>query len=422
MSVAAVATGSSIDPLTDASGKTVSPPTSSRLWLTLRARDPIVCRDHRPLSEGSRRRTLDWISPGMMAGGVRNLVAVLNGFTYSSTELDWLKKHVRVAGPFPLIGAEAASGSLYLPSPADCVYNGKKPHCLRPDKASAGKTDLPNGILPLVIESEDSTDMFKPTERPAFWPETDITKWLTTSPWKGPSDIKGRRSPLHDIRSHVTQDTSRGAALDGQLFSTAGLELRSLPKSETNSIEDQRRELFRNKDCLYLRVAVEISGDAHAARAAALRNFRGWHPLGGEGRVIHWTAEEPGSFEMPPRLSIAISGTKWLRMMLVTPALFENGWIPNWIDNSTLTGTIPNTNIEVQLISAAVERWRPVSGWSLETRTHKSLRRAVPEGAVYFFQRASGDVENLKKMWMGSVCDDPQNIADGYGLAVWGVW
>ena len=46
----------------------------------------------------------------------------------------------------------------------------------------------------------------------------------------------------------------------------------------------------------------------------------------------------------------------------------------------------------------------------------------MPEGAVYFFKRTGGDVETLKTMWMESVCNNQHDVADGYGLAVWGVW
>ena len=100
-------------------------------------------------------------------------------------------------------------------------------------------------------------------------------------------------------------------------------------------------------------------------------------PLGGERRLIHWRAQPnpiPEGWTCPPRISLALkkldtAGRKFVRLMLATPAIFGAGWRPkSWVlsksDNGALRliGKIPGTEVKVRLISACVDRWRPISG------------------------------------------------------------
>lgn len=88
--------------------------------------------------------------------------------------------------------------------------------------------------------------------------------------------------------------------------------------------------------------------------------------------------------------------------------------------------------MKLRLISASIDRWKPISGWSLECRKNgprpgpKPIRRLVPSGAVYFFEVLAGDGSALaERLWLRSVSDkesDGQDWRDGFGLALWGVW
>jgi CRISPR-associated protein Cmr3 len=81
--------------------------------------------------------------------------------------------------------------------------------------------------------------------------------------------------------------------------------------------------------------------------------------------------------------------------------------------------------LRLKLVSACTDRWKPISGWSLEkvSRGPKAIRRLVPAGSVYFFEVLSGDAGDLaKNLWLRSVSDEDQDRRDGFGLAVWGLW
>jgi CRISPR-associated protein Cmr3 len=109
-------------------------------------------------------------------------------------------------------------------------------------------------------------------------------------------------------------------------------------------------------------------------------------------------------------------------MMLATPAIFSKGWLPGWIDEASLTGIVPGTNLLTRLVSAVVGRWTAVSGWNHAGKHGpKPLRRMAPEGSVYFFERLGGSVE-WEKLWLRSVCDDERNRNDGFGVTLWGAW
>jgi CRISPR-associated protein Cmr3 len=107
---------------------------------------------------------------------------------------------------------------------------------------------------------------------------------------------------------------------------------------------------------------------------------------------------------------------------LATPAIFRGGWKPGWL-NARLEGTPPGSKVTLKLVGVSNGRWQAVSGWSLAPPPGpKPIRRMVPAGSVYFFERIEGQSATLADCWLQSVCDEGQEKRDGFGLAVWGIW
>jgi CRISPR-associated protein Cmr3 len=171
-------------------------------------------------------------------------------------------------------------------------------------------------------------------------------------------------------------------------------------------------------------IALEVeNGDDYAdiVRDLFARTPPPLHTLGGERRLAEWgAAEEAGGWSV----SRMPDDTPRLRMVLATPAIFSRGWLPGWIDRETWEGTIPDTSVRVRLISAVVERWVPISGWSYGSKYYgpKPLRRMVPAGSVYFFEKLSDAPVDGEAMRLRSVCDREQDKNDGFGAALWGIW
>jgi CRISPR-associated protein Cmr3 len=116
----------------------------------------------------------------------------------------------------------------------------------------------------------------------------------------------------------------------------------------------------------------------------------------------------------------------WMRVVLLQPAIFDRGWLP---DGVNANGTLAIPPFTFSLHAAAVGKPIPVSGWDLRTNEAKPLRRAVPAGSVFFFrieaQDASTRLDAAEAFWTKfhgkcALQDDPAVANVGYGLAVVG--
>jgi CRISPR-associated protein Cmr3 len=364
-------------------------------------------------------KSLDWPYPSVLAGSLRTLLGKQNGEGFSRVVVDKLKK-IDVAGPFPMV-SDGQGEQLYFPAPRDLVVHesddeGRRAVPLRPMRLADGEgCDLPPGLLPVSV-TEDG----KPARAPAFWSYERMTDWLLNPTGKrfeappadgaigsGYFDVPGK-----DERIHVAIDPKAGAAEEGLLFMTVGLDLNAKGVKE--------------------RVSLSVRVEAENRFGDLVGQLDAFHPLGGEQRLVRWRTRQnhPPAWTAHEKLREALEKSKpgqGIRMILATPAMFKEGWMPGWIGDG-LTGCPPGTQVELKLVGACVGRWKPISGWSLEAGKvgPKPVRRLVPAGSVYFFEAMSGNAESLVgDMWLRSVCDEDdfsQERRDGFGLALWGLW
>ena len=368
---------------------------------------PLIARDSRPFGagQGNRIRSLDWLSQSVLAGAVRSTVWKEND-KLTPEQL----KQISVAGGFPLL-----DGNIYFPRPLDLLLHRErgedteKVFPIRPMEEMEGMgVRMPVDMLPSMPLGLPEDD-FKPERIDAFWSAATMCDWLIK---KDPDANKFQLCdtlpfPLKEERTHVTINESSGAAEDTKLFSTVGLDFTVKPKR--TAVQKQK---------LFYQMEVSVSAD-----------FGGFDilpndfivPLGGERRLARFgNSEDEQLWRAPKDLGEAIKGCRRVRMVLASHAIFSSGWLPGWLDDN-LSGVIPGTDTRVRLVSAIVDRWKPISGWSYEKGKNvpKALRRMVPAGSVYFFDVVSGSFE-LDKVWLRSVCDDVQDRLDGFGLALWG--
>lgn len=377
-------------------------------YLRLTPLSPLIARDSRPfgMGQGNRVRSMDWISPSVVAGAVRTAVWKAKD-TLTPVQL----KTIEVCGGFPIVDEQ-----VYFPRPLDALIHKVNKETkiadilrVRPMSGSAG-VQMPHADLvpsaPVGMPEED----FKPESGDAFWPLATMAQWLGCDDDQSVSmKIDGLPTPAKEDRTNVTILPESGAAEDARLFTTTGLDFVRKPKEGASEgrLSQMRigvRVNFGKYDLLPERLLV---------------------PLGGERRLaeVRATEADKGFWEAPKSLSW--TGKKWLRMVLATPAIFEKGWLPGWLreKDGKLTGTIPGSSVSVRLVSAVVGRWKPLSGWSYEKggKGPKALRRMVPAGSVYFFEVLEGG-EGIADLWLRSVCDCQQDARDGFGLALWGFW
>jgi CRISPR-associated protein Cmr3 len=388
--------------------------------LQLTPHDPLIARDGRPfgVGQGNRMRGLPWPLPSVVAGSFRTALVKSNpewDFSWTKFKQEDLLK-IAVAGVFPVHG-----GELYLPAPNDYVWNEEtgERYRARPYDLS-NCCDFPaEGLQPVLFSDDFKLKDFKPAEVPAWWPIGKYAEWLLGN--EVCFDSSFLRSPLQETRDHVCLDAERGAAAEGQIFATAGLNVTRLPRFGV----DGARPLHERLAEITLSGRITIP-DSETALTIG-QQFGIWHPLGGERRMVHWQQKEAETtgWNCPAGIRSALATATKVRMVLATPAVFKDGWKPGWLTTG-LEGDL--SGVKLKLVGASNGRWKAVSGWSLadtkdQPRGPKPIRRMVPAGSVYFFVvEKPGDAAPLADLWLQSVSDDQQERRDGFGLALWGTW
>ena len=365
-------------------------------FYNLKVQDSLVLRDNR-FGQGSIMRSLEWVSPSVMSGSARTAIGKVQ--TPKGQIVRWNHEALRsisVAGPFPV-----KDGCIGFFPPADVVAQGEKEssifhvYPLQPRNVDddAG-VDLPEGLLPCFLPDEAVKG--KPTSLNGFWSLERMKKWLLGC---GAFSVDSAEKlvdwsmPVVDQSVHVKIKPDTLSSEDGMLFTCSSLSF--MGPSYDLSVRIQSDDLPQ----------------------------RGIHPVGGERHLVQWNKTvAPAGWECPVEIKSALADGKYVRMVLASPAIFKKGWLPDWIDERTLQGIVPGTNVKVILKSAVLQRWKAISGWSYELKGPKPIRRMVPTGSVYFFEIIEGDAAGLSEMWMKSVCGKTQNINDGFGLVLWGIW
>lgn len=396
--------------------------------LSLSPHDSIIARDGRPFGEGQghRMRGLPWLPPSVVAGSLRTALVKSNDQLDFSNDMPTRLMAIEVAGAFPV-----HKGELYMPAPTDCLRedNTSKVHRVTPVEMIVNDgADFPEGGLrPVCLSKEQAQDDFKGASVPAWWPISKIEEWLTSTKtsydtnWFTPQFLESARQ---ESRDHVCLKPESGAAEEGLIFSTVGLNVSHLPRFFPNvSRRGESQKPFADRYA-EITLSVRVKVPESESSFSSLNNLKLWHPLGGERRMVHWSNEKglPG-WNCQPSVKTHLGSSKRIRMILATPAIFSDGWKPGWL-NEQLEGTPPRTQLKLKLVGVSNGRWKAVSGWSLaKPRGPKAIRRMVPSGSVYFFNIiGDGSGDALSECWLQSVCDDEQAQRDGFGLALWGTY
>ncbi|WP_263835154.1 type III-B CRISPR module-associated protein Cmr3 [Salinibacter sp.] len=133
--------------------------------------------------------------------------------------------------------------------------------------------------------------------------------------------------------------------------------------------------------------------------------------LGGESkpaRYEHLGDDSP----VPDPPHDAIASQDAFVLYLATPAIFEHGWIPSWIDPETMKGQ--ESGVSVRLETAAVGKPGAVGGWNMKEGKPKPMDRTVPAGSVYRFSISEGTAAEVIEAF------HDRRISDGRAQAGFG--
>lgn len=370
---------------------------------TIIPRDPLIFGDGKSYSAapGERSQSMPFPFPATLAGAVRTLA----GTDAQTGKFDEAKisalKQMAVHGP--ILAQLDMNGSItdwLFPAPADALLveeGGQvKRYSLGPGSLpadSATNLDGLNLMFPnQVVRHKVSSNA------PRFWRWQAMKDWLNAaSDGVVNPDTLGIKGLTREIRTHVRIDPQTKTGQDGMLFQTSGMEF----------LLTEQGQQKRWKQVLQL---------ALAARTNASLN-EGWGSIGGERRVARWQVSGQGFPACPVEIKQKIVQQKHCRLVLATPAVFAQGYLPAWL--------LQAFGAKAAVRAAACARYQTVSGWDYERKKPKPTRRLVPAGSVYFL-RLEGSEADIEKfvdaVWLNPVSDAEQDRLDGFGLALLGTW
>ncbi len=371
----------------------------------IRGIDPLLFRDGRPFGAeiGSlSARTLSCPYPTTVTGFVRT-------FLGNRMAIDWNRREdiLRVLATAVYGPLLERNGEAVFHAPADALVTGasKEPSvfALRPwqDLPEHAGCDLPKHLVPLRVDTDE-----KPVKGYEYWDGASLMRWLESADGSGfaPPQPVGKMEV--EQRTHVAIDDEKGVSAESLLYSVEYLSFERYRWGKNGSWERWA-----------LLARLESDEELPLARGVGL--------LGGEKRLALIEPAEDSSWPAcPDSLRGALSQSQRVRMFLATPAIFEGGWKPGWL-NGKLEGSPPCApGVKLRLVSAAVKRREAVSGWSYrqDRQQPKPLRLLAPAGSVYFFEVLDGNPAALAEAWLRPVSDDEHDRRDGYGLTLWGIW
>ncbi|MEF8755878.1 MAG: type III-B CRISPR module-associated protein Cmr3 [Accumulibacter sp.] len=291
-----------------------------------------------------------------------------------------------------ILGAEADTPQAIVPLPADLVaFDAPRVETLvslQPTAASAGC--MTSGELPLVAHL-----------RIARQAKPETGRWLDTAGLA--AHLRGEL-PARTLSSTALfkRETRLGIALDGN------------SRTATDGALYTSEAIALGQAVGFL-VGCE-GDDGQLPKSGHLR-------LGGDGKGASYRAM---AFTAPLVAPHEIATSRRFRVILATPGLFADGWLPEGV---TRRGSgeyrLQGDGFSARLACAAVPRFDTISGWDLARQQPKSAERVAPAGSVYWFDDFAGDVRKLAE-WLASGLwgDNPdrQRRAEGFNRAWLGLW
>jgi len=381
-------------------------------WMnwTISGIDALVFGDGRPFTAepgALSRRSLDLPIPEMLFGAMASALG----------EDDAIPEEVHG----PLLTND---GEVTYPLPYDGFVSGGQMIRLVPGDKAKG-CNLPIEISRLLVKREGDHREGKEERDRSYLTQAEMERWLVDD---GKSSIDFDESPVSPApeRRYGVKIQQNGTAEDGMLYSAEsrrfGMHVKPVPSD--------------------VRIAVRTKYGGNKTGPMLMH-------LGGENRRAILREDEGDIWSMPGLIKTAMAEMKCLRLVLATPAYFSGSWLPAWLkthDGGPPKGRVPKLGIEVELVSAAVGRRVPVSGWTATVRNHsnahgpKPIQWCVPAGSVYFLKHNLNPQDVAKRIadegWLQPVSDDwpPPGASTsgrqgvgryrkkGFGLALWGTW
>jgi|KBSSwiStaDraftv2_1062776.scaffolds.fasta_scaffold18996_4 CRISPR-associated protein Cmr3 len=407
--------------------------------LALVPRDGFFVKDGRGWQTSARTSVLDWPWPTTIRGALTTVSGkIAEGQKARFTPSQWKDHRDKVA-----IGAMVALRRAQLdrpwsrmwPVPADALWLEGSTSVLRlkpkpPETSTLGRA-APERALEGYAEAREGLWVAqnvkieaKPLGPPRWWDEVTLADWLSGECVKAelgraPKEQHPRMTSRLQVHVGIRSDTLTGD--DGILFAHDVIE--TLERS-THGGQGGKSEVAE------WAVGVEVTWPLTAAANGRVAR------LGSDSRIAWIEAIPDDLFKIPEQVPSAFAmPSQGLRLMVVTPACFEGGWLPDDFkpvkigDTWEFRGPLPNILGELALRAAFVPRPMHISGWDMASDkatggAPRATSRLVPPGAVYFFERVGDQPKPFaaaegEALWLAALGG---RTKEGFGRVVPGIW
>jgi CRISPR-associated protein Cmr3 len=373
--------------------------TMQKTWVELEATAPLSLGTGKPLgfAAGADSRAFPW--PSVTAGALRAAAAVDLGLGPDPEHPE--VAHLKAGAPCLVRRNAQGHPEQFFPCPQDLIAvrteAGSALVPLTPQPLPTGvATDLSVSDEGLLAPAPTRTVKAKPGKVDAWWREDLLLQWLQEPAqvtW--PAAGQTLTGPVADRRTHVGIEPHSGGPMADLLFRSAGADFGA------------RRDQL---------LAGQLESFAIGLPWWGPRLDKRQRRVGGEGRACHIRQREVAAGPKRPAALWSIRQGERFRLLLISPAVFSQGWLPDGLSASNREGRLGGEHgPRVRLISAALPRTQVHSGWV--GGQPGQPRRVVPAGTVYWCE-AMEDIAG-DALWQVSLCAAPW-ADSGWGVTLWG--
>jgi CRISPR-associated protein Cmr3 len=340
---------------------------SAQDW-TFEAVDTLFFRESRPMeSVGGSQLSSSFPPPARtLIGAIRTAIGQSQGVDWNAYQKAEPGQHPLHAlmgtpsdlGPLRFQGPWLSSGGERLyPMPLHLLFKVGEGQALEHTALVPGPAvhcDLGRVRLPTKARALDGA---KPLGDD-FLTEAGLMAVLKGQPLKRSHWVRAQDLFDPEPRLGIALDAARRTTGDGLLYQT---------------------EHIRPRPAARLGLGMTVHGLPHDGLVQT-----GMGRLGAEGRMAHW--RRTPAHVLPTPGGDAQTG---LLLLLLTPALFQNGWLPDGFEpdpdeNGVMRWRGRLCGVELLLHSAVVGKPRREGGWDMAKHLPRPLVSLVPEGSGYY--------------------------------------
>lgn len=403
----------------------------------LNPRDVLFFRDAKPMGGSSAGAGANWPLPGTLHSAVMSTFHDKwpEGSAHESAHQNWTKKEkekgrdkttlarfgaLNTIGPFP-----CKENELMLPTPLDVAKGA-----LASPVNRLGSDNLPSPLkYPVATLAPPTKD------KPAPWTSVkDYAEYLRSGTWDVPT-VRSEELYSVEQRPGVGINAETHAGEEGIFYQAEYLRLRNEVSlsfwGKAQAIKHAEKE---GADLLSMLCEEEAPSGLI---------------FGGQRGVSWLSRDDKKSASIEALLPPPSTETCCIKWVLLTPALFAQGWLPDWVDTSgsvALKNLLPRGDfptrkawreaskdappIGAELVAAHVGKPITTSGWKLNMTsdssggTPKATRLLVPASSVYYFEcetptqaQAQALVKQLHLKVKSQMLGEK-----GFGFGVCGTW